>query len=67
MIKNWSFIEIIGRGLNFTYEFEVCYINCKSIIPGVVGAVKFKKSLYYSPLTKGIAMIDGKSNFPHTS
>ena len=25
MSKNWSFIKIIGRGLNFTYEFEVCY------------------------------------------
>ena len=25
MSKNWSFIKIIGLGLNFTYEFEVCY------------------------------------------
>ena len=25
MSKNWSFIKIIGRGLIFTYEFEVCY------------------------------------------
>ena len=25
MSKNWSFIKIIGQGLNFTYEFEVCY------------------------------------------
>ena len=24
MSKNWSFIKIIGCGLNFTYEFEVC-------------------------------------------
>ena len=26
MSKNWSFIKIIGLGLNFTYEFEVCFI-----------------------------------------
>ena len=25
MSKNWSLKKIIGRGLNFTYEFEVCY------------------------------------------
>ena len=25
MSKNWSFLKIIGRGLNFTYEFEVSY------------------------------------------
>ena len=24
MSKNWSFIKIFGRGLNFNYEFEVC-------------------------------------------
>ena len=24
MSKNWSFIKIIGLGLNFIYEFEVC-------------------------------------------
>ena len=24
MSVNWSFIKIIGRGLNFSYEFEVC-------------------------------------------
>ena len=27
MSKNWSFIKIIGRGLNFTYGFEVCCIR----------------------------------------
>ena len=24
MSKNWTFQKIIGLGLNFTYEFEVC-------------------------------------------
>ena len=27
MRKNWTFQKIIGPGLNFTYEFEVCSIN----------------------------------------
>ena len=26
MSKNWTFQKIIGLGLNFTYEFEVCSI-----------------------------------------
>ena len=26
MSKNWTFQKIIGLGLNFTYEFEVCFI-----------------------------------------
>ena len=25
MSKNWTIQKIIGLGLNFTYEFEVCY------------------------------------------
>ena len=25
MSKNWTFQKIIGLGLNFTYEFEVCF------------------------------------------
>ena len=25
MSKNLIFVKIIGLGLNFTYEFEVCY------------------------------------------
>ena len=25
MSKNWTFPKIIGLGLNFTYEFEVCF------------------------------------------
>ena len=29
MSKNWSFKKIIGRALNFSYEFEVCYIQQK--------------------------------------
>ena len=32
MSKNWSFIKIIGRGLNFTYEFEVCSIWIQYIL-----------------------------------
>ena len=27
MSKNWNFVNIIGLGLNFTYEFEVCFIQ----------------------------------------
>ena len=27
MSKNWIFKKNIGLGLNFTYEFEVCYIQ----------------------------------------
>ena len=27
MSKNWTFQKIIGLGLNFTYEFEVCSKN----------------------------------------
>ena len=27
MIKNWTFQKIIGLGLNFTYEFEVCCMH----------------------------------------
>ena len=26
MSKNWTFKKIIGLELNFTYEFEVCYV-----------------------------------------
>ena len=26
MSENWNFVKIIGLGLNFIYEFEVCYI-----------------------------------------
>ena len=36
MSKNWNFVNIIGLGLNFTYEFEVCstdlgvsVVNCR--------------------------------------
>ena len=34
MSKNWNLVKIIDLGLNFTYEFEVCYKeieekNCK--------------------------------------
>ena len=27
MSKNWNFQIIIGRGLKFTYEYEVCFIG----------------------------------------
>ena len=27
MSKNWTFQKIIGLGLNFSYEYEVCYIH----------------------------------------
>ena len=27
MSKNWTLKNIIGLGLNFTYDFEVCYIK----------------------------------------
>ena len=27
MSKKWTFQKIIGLGLNFTYEFEVCYMS----------------------------------------
>ena len=32
MSKNWTFQKIIGLGVNFTYEFEVCSkqdVSCK--------------------------------------
>ena len=30
MSKNWTLKKIIGLGLNFTYEFEVCSITLQS-------------------------------------
>ena len=27
MSQNWNLVNIIGLGLNFTYEFEVCFIE----------------------------------------
>ena len=32
MSKNWTFKKNIGLGLNFTYEFEVCYRQCQEDI-----------------------------------
>ena len=32
MSKNWTFQKNIGMGLNFTYEFEVCYIGILSFV-----------------------------------